>query len=183
MVTILLGNGFEEVEALTPCDVLRRGGVEVRLAGIGGKAVTGGHGITVMADCAAEELDDCGEMLVLPGGLGGVASIRGSKAAMQTVERAWQSGRFVAAICAAPTLLAELGITDGKTVTCYPGMETQMGDAHCTGLPAVRDGRLICGRSAGTATEFSLALLEALRGREAAERVCEAIHFEGEYHG
>ena len=179
MVYIILGKGFEEIEALAPCDILRRGGVEVRLAGIGGKRITGGHGITVEADITVEEICRRGlEMIVLPGGLGGVQSIRDSEAALQAVQNAWQDGKFVAAICAAPTVLAELGITDGKTAVCYPGMEQEMGHANMTDLPAVRDGNLICGKAAGTALEFGLELLRALRGDEAAEKVQSGIHFD-----
>lgn len=170
MVYVILGNGFEEIEAIAPCDILRRGGVNVQFAGIGGKTVVGGHGITVQADVTVEEMEDV-EMIILPGGLGGVDSIRGSEAAMDAVEAAWKNGKFVCAICAAPTILAQLGITDGKNATCYPGMENMMGSAKMTGLPAVTDGKVICGQAAGTALEFGFALLKALKGDEAAEKV------------
>lgn len=170
MVYVILGNGFEEIEAIAPCDILRRGGVNVQFAGIGGKTVVGGHGITVQADVTVEEMEDV-EMIILPGGLGGVDSIRGSEAAMDAVEAAWKNGKFVCAICAAPTILAQLGITDGKNATCYPGMEDEMGGAKMTGLPAVTDGKVICGQAAGTALEFGFALLKALKGDEAAEKV------------
>ena len=170
MVYIILGNGFEEIEAIAPCDILRRGGVEVQFAGIGGKKIIGGHGITVEADVTVEEMQDA-EMVILPGGLGGVESIRGSETAMNAVKNAWASGKFVCAICAAPTILAQLGITDGKKATCYPGMENEMGTAQMTGLGAVRDGKVICGQAAGTAMEFGFALLGALKGEEIAMKV------------
>lgn len=174
MVYILLGNGFEEMEAIAPCDILRRGGVEVQLAGIGGRQITGGHGITVEADTTVEEMGEA-EMIVLPGGLGGVSSILGSERAMQAVKTAWETGKFVAAICAAPTVLAKLGITDGKNATVYPGMENEMGKANMTGLAAVRDGRVICGQAAGSAVEFGLLLLETLKGAQAAKQVKDGI--------
>lgn len=174
MVYIILGNGFEEMEAIAPCDILRRGGVEVQFAGIGGTAVTGGHGIVVQADVTVEQMRDA-EMVVLPGGLGGVESILGSEEAMKAVKTAWESGKFVAAICAAPTILAKLGITNGKKATCYPGMEDEMGGAEMTGLPAVRDGMVICGQAAGTAVEFGLELLKALKGETVAEQVRSSI--------
>ena len=178
MVYILLGNGFEPIEAIAPCDLLRRGGVEVSLAGIGGTRIVGGHGVTVEADIPVEEIrQENLEMIVLPGGLGGVASIRGSEAAMESVRIAWEQGKLVAAICAAPTVLAELGITDGKKATCYPGMEDRMGSAEMTGLRTVRDGRLICGQAAGSALDFGLELLRALRGDEAAESVRRSIYY------
>ena len=116
MVYMILGTGFEPMEAIAPCDILRRGGVEVQLAGIGGTMIEAGHGITVKADCTVEEADFANaEMVVLPGGLGGVRSILGCKAAMDAVQKAYDDGKHVAAICAGPTILATLHITDGKT--------------------------------------------------------------------
>ena len=110
MVYIILGKGFEPVEAITPCDILRRGGVDVKLAGIGGKTVEAAHGVTVAADCTVEEIDQNAlEMIVLPGGIGGVESILGCQAALDAVKRAWDGGKYVAAICAGPTVLAKLG--------------------------------------------------------------------------
>lgn len=176
MVIMILGNGFEPVEALAPVDILRRGGVEVQMAGIGGKTIQAGHGITVQADCTVEEADfEHAEMVVLPGGLGGVRSIYGCKTAMQAIEKAYEDGKFVAAICAGPTLLANLHITDGKKATCYPGCESQMGSAVCLPQDVVRDGRVITGRAAGAALDFGLALLAALKGEEAAKKIADAI--------
>ena len=173
MVYILLGNGFEEMEAIAPLDILRRGGVEVLTVGVNGKVVYGGHGIGVEADILLEELDlTAMDMIVLPGGLGGVASVRASSPAMEALRFGWENGKFVAAICAGPTVLADLGITDGKDATCYPGCETGMGSANMIpGAPWVRDGNLITGTSAGCAIPFGLALLAALKGEEAAEDV------------
>ena len=178
MVYIILGKGFEEAEALIPCDLLRRAGVEVQFAGIGGREVTGGHGITLCADCLAEEapLTEA-EMLVLPGGLGGVASILGCEKVMQALPVVYEQGNYVAAICAAPTILAKLGITDGKWATCYPGMEDQMGSAKMSQLAASRDGKVITGRSAGTAFDFALELIAALCGGEKAKEIARQIVF------
>lgn len=173
MVYVLLGTGFEETEAIAPVDLLRRAGVEVTTVGINGKTVKGSHGIGVEADTTLEETDFSGlEMIVLPGGLGGVASCRASKAALDALARAWQDGKLVAAICAGPTVLADLGITDGKTCTCYPGCEGGMGSAKMAAdAAAIQDGRLITGTSAGCAIPFGLKLIEALKGPEAAETV------------
>lgn len=172
MVYIILGEGFEETEAVVPCDLLRRAGVDVRFAGIGGREITGGHGITVRADCAAEETDlTKAEMLVLPGGLGGVASIQKSETVKKAVSRVYENGGYAAAICAGPTVLAGLGITDGKRAVCYPGCEAQMGSALICGENAVIDGRVITGRAPGAAFDFGLALVKALRGEEAARQV------------
>ena len=172
MVYIILGEGFEPVEAIGPCDVLRRGGVEVKLAGIGGTIIRGGQNVAVCADCTVDEIDEAAmEMVVLPGGLGGVASILGCEKAMNIVRRAYDAGKFVAAICAGPTILAKLGITDGKKATCYPGCEEKMGTADCTGGSTARDGNVITGRAAGSALDFGVELLKALRGEEAAQKV------------
>ena len=176
MVYIILGQGFEEAEAVIPCDLLRRAGVQVRLAGIGGTEIVGGHGITLHADCVAGQTDfSNAEMLVLPGGMGGVASILGSKAVLDAVAAQHRRGKPIAAICAAPTILARLGITDGRRATCYPGMEAEMGTASCTGENAVRDGSVITGKAAGTAFDFALTLIEVLCDKETARRVADGV--------
>lgn len=177
MVYVLLGTGFEEVEAITPIDLLRRAGVAVRTVGIDGKTVYGGHGIGVEADMEIGEMDPSDlEMIVLPGGLGGVASVRGCDRAMEMLAFAWRTGKYVAAICAGPTVLADLGITDGKRVTCYPGCEGGMGTAYCEQDRAVvRDGNIITGTSAGCAIPFSLALVEAMKDTHTANTVAGSI--------
>ena len=177
MVYILLGTGFEEIEALTPVDLLRRAGVEIKTVGLNGKIVYGSHAIGVEADMTIEELDvSDAEMLVLPGGLGGVASIRGCGKALEAVKAVWAAGKYVAAICAGPTVLAELGLLTGKKATCYPGQIPNMCDAMVVGNAAcVTDGRVITGTSAGTAVSFALALIEALKGAEAARAIADQI--------
>ena len=173
MVYILLGTGFEETEAIAPLDLLRRAGVETITVGINGKTVYGGHGIGVEADITIEEMDLTDlEMIVLPGGLGGVASARASSLALDALRFAYENDKYVAAICAGPTVLADLSITDGKNATCYPGCEDQMGSANMIPDAAfVRDGRVITGTSAGCAIPFGLALIAALKGQEAADAV------------
>ena len=172
MVYIVLGNGFEESEAVIPCDLLRRAGVETKFAGIGGTLIKGSNGITVQADCTVEEmLLAQTEMIVLPGGLGGVQSIKNCPSALEAVRALYAGGKYIAAICAAPTILAELGITDGRDATCYPGLEGKMGRAKMHACGAVTDEKVITGRAAGKAFDFGLALIEALRGEETAKRV------------
>ena len=115
-------------------------------------------------------------MVVVPGGLGGVASIRASKAAMDVIAFAHENEKYLAAICAGPTVLADLGITDGKKATCYPGCEEGMGNANMVAdAPCVRDGMLITGTSAGCATAFALELITALKGHAAAATVAKQI--------
>lgn len=177
MVYMLLGTGFEETEAVAPLDILRRAGVKVLTVGIDGKTVCGSHKIPVVADITLEEMDLTEmDMIVIPGGMGGVASLRACPAALEALKFGWDNGKYVAAICAGPTVLADLGITDGRHATCYPGQEIHMGNAKMEKDTAViADGRLITGTSAGCAIPFGLALAEALVGKEAAEKVKEQI--------
>ena len=163
MVAILLGNGFEPLEAVAPCDILRRGGVEARFVSIHAqRLVEAGHGMRI-------------EMVMLPGGLRGVESILASEKALSLVQTVYDRGGHVSAICAAPTILARLGLTEGKRATCYPGMEPEMGGARMQDAGAVRDGRILTGRAAGSAEEFGLMLLAALKGEAAARQVAQAI--------
>ena len=173
MVYMLLGTGFEETEAIAPLDLLRRANIPVMTVGINGKIVYGGHGIGVEADITNNEMDLTDlDMIILPGGLGGVASCRGCEAAMDALRFAWENGKYVAAICAGPTVLADLGITDGKNATCYPGCEDGMGSANMVAdAPCVTDGKLITGTSAGCAVAFGLALITALKGSDTAAAV------------
>ncbi len=177
MVYMLLGTGFEETEAIAPLDLLRRAGIEVQTVGLNGKIVYGGHGIGIQADITIAEMDAAqASMVILPGGLGGVASIRACREAMKAVQTVWYGGNFVAAICAGPTVLADLGITDGRCATCYPGCERDMGNAiMAENAPCIRDGNLITGTSAGCAIPFGLMLIEALKGRDAADSIARQI--------
>ena len=177
MVYMLLGTGFEETEAIAPLDLLRRAGVEVMTVGVNGKIVYGSHKIGIEADILLSEMDLTNlDMIILPGGLGGVTSVRASAEAMNALRFAWDNGKFVAAICAGPTVLADLGITSGKKATCYPGCEDGMGDAVMVAdVAAVRDDRLITGTSAGCAVTFGLELIKALKGEHEAEKIAKQI--------
>ena len=176
MVYMLLGTGFEETEAIAPLDLLRRAGVEVATVGLNGKVIYGSHKIGVEADIEISDLDlTTMEGIILPGGLGGVASIRACQSAMDAIRFAWDRNMLTAAICAGPTVLADLGITDGKNATCYPGCETQMGNAKMVEAAAVTDGNLITGTSAGCAVPFGLALIAYLKGQAEADRIAAQI--------
>lgn len=175
MVYVLLGTGFEEVEAIAPVDLLRRADIPVMTVGVTGKTVFGGHNIGIEADITIAEMDPKDlDMIVLPGGLGGVASVRACSKAMDMLRYAWDHGRFVAAICAGPTVLADLDITNNKNATCYPGCEDDMGTAiMIPNASCVRDGNLITGTSAGCAVPFGLMLIAALKGQSVADAVAE----------
>lgn len=176
MVYVLLGNGFEEMEAIAPIDLLRRAGIGVITVGLNGQTITGSHGIAVNADITIEQMNwDDLEMVVLPGGLGGVASIKSCPKALDVVQHAFKNGKFLAAICAAPTVLAMLGITDGIPAVCYPGCEGEMGSAQMQDVACVRHKNIITGTSAGCAIPFALELICALRGQESADQVRQQI--------
>jgi len=183
MVYILLGAGFEEAEALVTADVLRRGGLDVSLAGIGGSTVTGAHGISVAADLPVEEISLLsGDMVVLPGGMGGVNAMEACPAAMALARRAAEDPQlWLAAICAAPTLLARHNIIGGgQRAVCYPGMEELMlpaGVVPCMEASAVTDGNLITGKGPGTVFDFALTILAALSGEETASQVRADLHY------
>ena len=177
MVYLLLGTGFEETEAIAPLDLLRRANIPVQTVGLNGKLIYGGHGIGVEADIEIGQLDLTNlEMVIIPGGMGGVTSIRGCEAAMNALKFAADNEKLIGAICAGPTILADLGITDGKQATCFPGCEEGMGNAILQDdKAAVRDGQIITGASAGCAIAFGLTLIEALRGAETAEKIAKQI--------
>ena len=181
MVYVLLGEGFEEAEAIVPVDLLRRAGVEVKLVGLTDDKVTSSHGITVVCDCALREVDeDALTMVLLPGGLGGVEAIQANEAALGVIQRAWDRGAYIAAICAAPTILARLGMLDRRQAVCYPGMEDQMLSAVVQkGQAVVTDGRLITGEAAGSAFDFGLKLVEILTDKATADKVRHAVHYHG----
>ena len=176
MVYMLLGTGFEETEAVAPIDLLRRAGVSVATVGIGGKVIVGSHGIPVTADMELGQMDLTQlDMIVLPGGMKGVASIKGCPEALEAVRFAWENGRFVAAICAAPTILAMLGITDGRRATCYPGFEDRCTGAQMVDADVVTDGQITTGRALGAAIPFALELVRLLTDEQTAARTAEEI--------
>lgn len=179
MVYVLLADGFEEAEALVTVDVLRRGGCQVATVGVTGAPVTGAHNITVMADLPVRDVNlDAMDMVVVPGGLGGVNAILDSAAALAVIQKAAEYGVYVAAICAAPTILARLAILDRRPAVCYPGMEEEMGSAVVQkGKKVVVDGRIVTGEAAGSVFDFALTLLELLKGPEKAGEVRHAIHY------
>ena len=179
MIYILLGTGFEEAEALVTADVLRRANLPVSLTGIGGGYVSGSHNITVRADINVEDVVlSEGDTVVLPGGMGGVASIEGSGAAMALVREAARNHRM-AAICAAPTLLARAGLLPkGARCVCYPGMEGELSAAGAVSemdRSTVVDGNLVTGRGPGSAFDFGLTLVEVLAGADAARAVAAGL--------
>lgn len=179
MVYILLAPGFEEAEALVPVDLLRRAGIETALVSITGEPVPGSHNVTVTADIALEDVDlSKADMVVLPGGGPGYKNLGKEPRVEELVRSAAEKGLWVAAICAAPTLLGKWGLLTGKDAVCYPGMEEGLTGAQARmDRGFVVDGKIITGRAAGSAFDFGLALIEALAGKAEADKVRHGIYY------
>jgi len=182
MVYLLLGEGFEEIEAVAPLDILRRADIEVSTVSLTDDLlVRGGHEIVVQADVTLADVDfDALDMLVLPGGLGGVESIAGSEAAMDLILHVWKAEKKLAAICAAPSLLAKLGVLNGLAVVCHPGvhdMVMEAGGILQAELSTVSDGNVTTGKAAGASIDFGLDLVAVLRDRETADELRSAMFY------
>ena len=175
-VVIFLADGFEEVEAITPADYLRRAGIEVILAGVGTDTPTGSRGISVVADIAVTDLNGIPDGIVLPGGMPGSRNLAASEHVARLSREVMRTGGLVASICAAPALaLGSFGLLKGRSYTCYPGFEEHVSDGDFSDERVVVDGNLITSRVVGTAGDFSLALIRYLTGDEAAEKIAEAV--------
>ena len=161
---VFLADGFEEIEALAIVDILRRCGIETKTVSItDAPVVNGTHGVPVTADITLSEADlEGAAALILPGGLPGADNLQACDVLNKALVKAFEDGRFVAAICAAPKVLGALGILNGKKATCYPGVEGQLTGATYLTDAVVRDGNLITSRGPATAISFAFALAEAL---------------------
>jgi len=168
MVYLFLADGFEEVEALCPLDLLRRAGAQVQTVGITGKHVTGSHNITVTADILPEEmvLDRELEMIVLPGGMPGTTNLDASGAVHEAIRYAAERGITIGAICAAPLIIGKLGYLSGRSAICYPGFEKYLIGANISAKSVVVDENFITAKGMGVAAQFGLALVNVLFGEE-----------------
>ena len=174
---VFLAEGFEEVEALTPVDILRRGGVTVKTVGIGAKTVTGSHGIPVVCDIAEEDvIPEEIDLMVLPGGIPGTPNLGASLTIQEGLAYAAQEDLWVGAICAAPSVLGENGLLHGRKYTCHPGSENdEKYHGTYTAAPLQQDGKIVTANGAGNAMTFALYLLAALQGEEKALEVARSI--------
>jgi len=171
-VVVLLAPGFEELEAVTIVDVLRRAGISTLLAGIAPSPIEGGHKIKVVPDLSIEDVTTY-DALVLPGGNPGYVNLERDQRVLELVRAAHDGGKYVGAICAAPHVLGAAGIMEGVTATCYPGIEipgTQRVDER-----VVRHGTIITSQGPGTAIDFAVALVEVLTTKENAQEVRKAL--------
>ena len=176
-VLIVLADGFEEIDAITPIDVLRRAGLEVIVAGVGKREVTGAHEITVETDLMIEQYQGNPDAIVLPGGMPGAENLQKSEALKDMLQKMKRSGKLIAAICASPAVvLAPNGILDGKKATCYPGFENELGPrVKFSTERVICDGTVITSRGPGTAMEFSLELVSRLISPEKAEQLAQKM--------
>lgn len=179
MVYIFLATGFEEAEALIPADLLRRAGLDVALVGVTGAQITGGHDITVTADCTLSQVDiRNAQLLMLPGGGVGVANLAANPDVESLIQQGAEENILLAAICAAPSLLAKYGVLGKKQAVCYPGWESKLGDAtHCKGTKVVVDGNVITAQAAGASFDFALTLIEVLLGTDKMAEVRDGIYY------
>ncbi|MGN0404820.1 MAG: DJ-1 family glyoxalase III [Bariatricus sp.] len=180
-VCVFLADGFEEIEGLTVVDVLRRAGIGVETVSVmEKKKINGSHKIIVKADTKFEKADFSEtKMLVLPGGLIGTRNLGAHKGLEKLLEQFAKEGKYLAAICAAPTILGGMGFLQGKKATCYPSMEDGLVGAEPVAEGAVIDGNVITGRGMGASLDFAFALVEVLRGREKADEIANQIVYEG----
>ena len=174
---LFFAEGFEEVEALTVVDLLRRGRVDCITVSVSGDYdVTGSHGITIRADRLFDEKDlNDADMLILPGGMPGTNNLKAHAGLDKLIRQYDADGKYLAAVCAAPTVYGEKGLLDGKNATCYPGMEEGLKGANHKTDPVVQDGQYITSRGMGTCIDFGLKLLEILENADISQAIGKAV--------
>lgn len=176
-VYVFFADGFEEIEAITPIDVLKRAGLNVEMVSVTGEdIVMGAHDVPVGCDALFEECDfNDAELLLLPGGMPGAATLSKHDGLNKLVADFVKNDKPVAAICAAPMVFGKLGLLKGKRATCYPGFEQYLEGAECTGMQVVKDGNIITAIGPGGAMEFALTIVEALLGKNKVAELKEAM--------
>lgn len=181
MVLVYIAKGFEEIEAVTPVDVLRRAGAKVAMVSMEQElCVQGAHGIQIACDLTFEESEKLSpDMMVLPGGMPGTMGLANHSGLLLRIRKEFDKGTWIGAICAAPLVLARAGILQGRKATIHPGMEKEIEGALCSEEPVCRDGRIITSRGPGTAISFALALVCALKGATVAEDLKRSMVFYG----
>jgi len=180
MIYVFLADGFEEVEAFTPVDLLRRAGKKVITVGTGKNTVTGSHGITVLTDTTEDKitLDNNLEMIVLPGGMPGTLNLEANETVQKTIDFCMENDKIIGAICAAPSILGHKGLLEGKNAVCYTGFEKELKGASIVNAMAVADGNIVTSRGAGTAVNFGLKLIEVLDSKTLSDKIKASILFE-----
>lgn len=179
MIYIFLADGFEEIEALCPLDIMRRADLLVTTVGIGGKNITGSHNITVEADITEEEFDiSDAQMIFLPGGMPGTLNLGNSETVKNAIEDATKKGIYISAICAAPSILGDMGLLIGKEAICYPGFEDRLMGATISKRRVVRDGKIITAAGMGVALDLGLETVALFCGEEKARSIKKAVIYD-----
>ena len=173
MIYVFFADGFEEVEALTPVDYLRRAGVDVVTVGVGGLQIKGAHGITVVCDTQQESInvDDSLEGIILPGGMPGTVNLENSHVVQKFIDYCAEKGKLLAAICAAPSVLGHKNLLKGRKAVCFPGFENDLYGAEIVDAFSVVDGNFITAKGAGSASEFAFDIIAYLVSREKAHEI------------
>ena len=176
MIIILLADGFEEIEALTPLDMLRRAGLDVKTVGVSGKCATGSHGITVMCDLSPEEIDlEALEMAIFPGGMPGSLNLDSCPFTDDVIEAVQRNGGPLAAICAAPLVFGRRGLLKGKRATCYPGFEGELVGATVSSEYVVTDKNITTAKGMGVSIAFAKELIRILKDEDTAQKISKGI--------
>lgn len=176
MIYMFLADGFEEIEALCPLDLMRRASLPVTTVGIGGRSITGAHGITVSADIAdAAYVGDDADMIFLPGGMPGTLNLAASETVTRAIRDAASNGKYIAAICAAPSILGDMGLLNGKKAVCYPGFEDRLTGAEIPDERVVLDGKLLTAKGMGAALDMGLEAVRIFCGEKAAAELRHAV--------
>ena len=177
MVYVLLVDGFEEIEAIEPIDIMRRAGIDVQTVGVNSKTVIGSHGIPVVADIIISEVNtENMKALVLPGGPGHEL-LDASDSVHYLINNAHSRGLYIASICAAPSIIGKKGLLDGKRATCFPGFEDKLYGSVVTGDKTTVDGQFLTAKGAGAASDFGFALVELLCDKETAVKLRKVMQY------
>lgn len=177
MVYVFLANGFEELEALAPIDILRRAGVEVVTVGVDSTEITASHKVVFNADTTVDKitLDDNLEMIVLPGGMPGTLNLENNDYVQAAIDYCVKNDKYVSAICAAPSILGHKGLLKGRKAVCFPGFEKDLEGAEIAENGVAEDGKFITAKGAGVCIEFALKLVEKLVSAEKADEIKRGI--------
>lgn len=174
---VLMAEGFEEIELISVVDILRRGGLTVTIAGLKDGLTAGSRGIKIQPDAALDNIKELYDILILPGGSPGYINLGKDERVIELVKKYHTEGKNVAAICAAPSVLAKTGIISGKKATIFKGMEKDLGDAKYVNSPVVEDGNIITSQGPGTAIEFALTILKRLTNEKKAEEIKQRLMY------
>ena len=179
MIYMFIAEGFEEIEALCPLDIMRRAGLNVTTVGVGKNEIRGAHGITVKTDISLSAYDaladKSADMIFLPGGMPGTLNLADSGSVINAIKKALSDNSYIAAICAAPSILGDMGILRGKEATCYPGFEDRLIGAKISESRVVLDGKILTATGMGAALDMGLKIVEMFCSKERADSLRHAV--------